>query len=78
MLFRSDTASKGWDKPPTPIVVQNAPSPYTPPMSMGGSGSSMNFGTAESHAPPVAPDFTPQILTVNGKPAPYQPPHPEQ
>ena len=71
-----DTASKGWDKPPTPIVVQNTPTSYAPSPSYGGSAP-MNYGTAESHVPPVAPAFDPQILTVNGKPAPYQPPHPE-
>ena len=70
-----DTASKGWDKPPTPIVVQNAPSPYVAPSGMA--AASMNYGTPESHVPPVAPAFDAQILTVNGKPAPYQPPHPE-
>ena len=71
-----EAATKGWDKAPTPIQIQNTPSPYVAPMGMA--GSAMNYGTAESHTPPVAPAFDPQILTVNGKPAPYQPPHPEQ
>ena len=78
-----EAATKGWDKAPTPIQIQNTPSPYVAPMGMplGGSPMSMapmNYGTPESHVPPVAPDFQPQILTVAGKPAPYQPPHPEQ
>lgn len=72
-----EAATKGWDKAPTPIQIQNTPSPYVPPMSYGGAAP-MNYGTPESHTPPVAPDFTPQILTVAGKPAPFQPPHPEQ
>lgn len=68
-----DAAAKGWDKAPTPIVVQNSAPAYVPPPSFAsGFG-----GTPESHAPAAQPDFTPQIVTVNGKPAPYQPPHPE-
>jgi hypothetical protein len=72
-----ETASKGWDKPQAPITIQNTPSPYIPPVSGSFGSGPTNFGTAESHTPPPTPDFTPQILTVNGKPAPYQPPHPE-
>jgi hypothetical protein len=70
-----DAATKGWDKAPTPITIQNAPSAYVPPMTFA--GTSTNFGTPESHTPPDTPAFDPQILTVNGKPAPYQPPHPQ-
>jgi hypothetical protein len=71
-----DAATKGWDKAPTPITIQNSAPAYVPPPSFAGSAT--NFGSPESHVPPEAPAFDPQILTVNGKPAPYQPPHPEQ
>jgi hypothetical protein len=65
-----DAASKGWDKPQTPIVVQNAPAPqYMPPPVQNSWGS----------APLAAPaQFTPQVVTgYGGKPAPAQPDHPE-
>ena len=76
-----EAATKGWDKAPTPIQIQNTPSPYIPPVSVSvpvSVATPTNYGTPESHTPPEAPAFDPQILTVNGKPAPFQPPHPEQ
>jgi hypothetical protein len=66
-----EAATKGWDKAPTPINIQNSAPAYMPAPQMAS-----GFGSPESHAPAVAPDFTPQILSINGKDAPFQPPHP--
>lgn len=57
-------ANKGWERPPTPVVVSN-PAPTQ---------------AANIPAPVVAPapTFTPQVVTgFGGKEAPAQPPHPE-
>lgn len=59
-------ANKGWDKPPTPVVVNNTPAPapvFAPQVS--------------ALTPAVAP-FTPAVAVgFGGKEAPVQPPHPE-
>jgi hypothetical protein len=57
-------ANKGWERPPTPVVVSN-PEPVK---------------VANNVAPVAAPTptFTPQVVTgFGGKEAPAQPPHPE-
>lgn len=58
-------ANKGWERPPTPVVVNNTPSPA--PTGYNGTSAS-----------DIKPAFTPQVVTgFGGKEAPAQPPHPE-
>jgi hypothetical protein len=55
-------ANKGWERPPTPVVVSN-PAPAQ---------------AAPQAASVSAPVFVPQVVTgFGGKEAPAQPPHPE-
>ena len=55
-------ANKGWERPPTPVVVSN-PAPVQ---------------AATQVATVAAPAFVPQVVTgFGGKEAPAQPPHPE-
>jgi hypothetical protein len=59
-----EAANKGWERPPTPVVV-SSPAPTQ---------------TANIPATPsVATTFTPVVVTgFGGKEAPAQPPHPEK
>lgn len=58
-----EAANKGWERPPTPVVVSN-PAPTQ---------------AAPQAAITAAPTFTPQVVTgFGGKEAPAQPPHPEK
>lgn len=59
-------ANKGWERPPTPVVVSSpAPTQAAPVTTPGFNGTS-------------APAFVPQVVTgFGGKEAPAQPPHPE-
>lgn len=62
-----EAANKGWERPPTPIVVEK-PTPTGQPTFVGGP-------VATVYAPPA---FTPSVATgYGGKEAPVQPPHPE-
>ncbi len=71
-----EAANKGWERPPTPVVVNNGPAPTA------------NFGQMTTQppvtkpTPPAGPsipsDFVAQVTTgFGGKPAPAQPPQPE-
>jgi hypothetical protein len=62
-----DAANKGWERPPTPVVVEKpTPGPVTV-------AAPVNNSTVS-----VTPSFTPQVVTgFGGKEAPAQPPHPE-
>jgi hypothetical protein len=58
-------ANKGWERPPTPVVVEK-PAPVT--ISVPTNTSTVS----------VTPSFTPQVVAgFGGKEAPAQPPHPE-
>lgn len=60
-----DASQKGWEKPPTPIVVQNSPTPSYPVQQAYG-GMPLGGG----------PQAT-VVTGFGGKPAPLQPDHPE-
>ena len=60
-----DAANKGWERPPSPVVVSN-PAP------------AQAAGNVASVSVPVS-TFVPQVVTgFGGKEAPAQPPHPEK
>ena len=67
-----DTASKGWDKPPTPI----GPPPTTTTITTTGpSGYSQSISSTGIN--PMQ-NFMPQVVTgFGGKPMPVMPPYPE-
>ena len=62
-------ANKGWERPPTPVVVEKpAPATFTPGLST----------TPAVAMPQPVPAFVPSVAVgFNGKEAPVQPPHPE-
>ena len=59
-----EAANKGWERPPTPVVVSN-PAP-------------VQAANIPAPVTSVAPTFTPAVAVgFGGKTAPVQPPHPE-
>ena len=65
-------ANKGWERPPTPVVVEKS----TGNMPLG---NGPTFTPGLSTTPAVVPaQFAPAVTTgFGGKEAPVQPPHPE-
>ena len=61
-----EASQKGWEKPPTPIVVQNSPAPSYPVQ--------QSYGNVPLGGP--APQAT-VVTGFGGKAAPLQPDHPE-
>jgi hypothetical protein len=63
-----EAANKGWERPPTPVVVDKTPTPAP-----------ITVNAPPNNATVVAtPTFTPSVTTgFGGKAAPVQPPHPE-
>lgn len=61
-------ANKGWERPPTPVVVSNSTPGQT----------TFNAANAPATTLTPAPVFVPQVVAgFGGKEAPAQPPHPE-
>ena len=69
-----EAANKGWERPPTPVVVSNPTPPQAAPQA-----ASITVNTPPNAATvAVTPSFTPSVTTgFGGKAAPVQPPHPE-
>ena len=69
-----EAANKGWERPPTPVVVEKSAHTQAAPQA-----ASITVNTPPNNATvAVTPTFTPSVTTgFGGKPAPVQPPHPE-
>ena len=75
-------ANKGWERPPTPVVVEKSTgsvplgngATFTPGISTTPATVSATFGQMTTQPPAFAPSVT---TGFGGKEAPVQPPHPE-
>lgn len=67
-------ANKGWERPPTPVVVEKPAATFTPGISTTPATVSATFGQMTTQPPAFAPSVT---TGFGGKEAPVQPPHPE-